>query len=348
MKHKKILHNRFLKYSYQRFWQVLPSLIGIITLVFFMISLIPGDAARIMLGTRASAEALEALRVDLGLDQPLVIQFFHYLKNLAQFDLGISISSQRPVIEEIRIAYPATLELTIFAMLIASIFGIGLGIIAALRRNTWLDYTSTTVSLIGVSMPIYWLGLIMIMIFSIFFQLLPTGSRADSRLFFDPITNFYLLDGVIYLFKTGSPEIFLSALKHIILPSVTLGLLPLAIISRITRTAMLEVLQQDYIQTARAMGISKFKIICKYGLKNALLPIITVIGTQFGTLLSGAVLTETIFAWPGLGRMMYHAISARDFPSVQGCVLIIALSFLLINFIVDILYVIINPKISLD
>lgn len=341
-------NNKILNYSIRRFGQSIPTLIGVITIVFFMIALIPGDAARIMLGTRASAESLQNLRIDLGLDRPLIIQFFSYIGRLLRFDLGTSITSQRPVLEEIRIFFPATLELSIFAIIFSSLVGISLGIVAALKRNTWIDYSTTTVSLIGVSMPIYWLGLIMIMFFAIFLKISPTGSRVDVRLFFDPITNFYLLDGIIYFFKTGSLHIFLNAFKHLILPGVTLGLLPLATVSRITRTAMLEVLQQDYIQTAKAMGLSKIKIIYKYALKNALLPVITVIGTQFGVLLSGAILTETIFAWPGLGRWMYHAISARNFPAIQGGVIVIALTFLLINFIVDVLYIIINPKVKLN
>lgn len=339
--------NKLFRYSLQRLGQMIPSLLGIITLVFFMITLIPGDAARIMLGTRVSEQALAALRESLGLDKPMLIQFFNYIERLLHFDLGISISSQRPVFEEIKNFFPATLELSVFAILFASFFGILIGIVAALRRNTWIDYSATTVSLIGVSMPIYWLGLVMIMIFSITFKIFPTGSRVDARLFFDPITNFYLLDGLLYIIKDGNFTIFFNSFKHILLPSITLGMLPLAIIARITRTSMLEVLTQDYILTAKAMGYSNRRIIYRYALKNALLPIITVIGTQFGTLLSGAILTETIFAWPGLGRWIYHSISARDFPAVQGGVLIIALSFLLINFVVDVLYVIVNPKVQL-
>ena len=341
-------NNKILSYSIRRFGQSIPTLIGVVTIVFFMIALIPGDAARIMLGARASEEVLQNLRIDLGLDKPLIVQFFHYIGRLLRFDLGTSITSQRPVLEEILAFFPATLELSIFAIIFASFVGMSIGIVAALKRNTWLDYSTTTVSLIGVSMPIYWLGLIMIMVFAIFLKVSPTGGRVNVRLFFDPITNFYLLDGIIYFFKTGSLHIFFNTFKHLILPGVTLGLLPLATISRITRTSMLEVLQQDYIQTAKAMGLSKTKIIYKYALKNALLPVITVIGTQFGVLLSGAILTETIFAWPGLGRWMYLAISARDFPAIQGGVLVIAVAFLTINFVVDVLYVVINPKVKLN
>lgn len=339
--------NNLLRHSWQRLGQTIPSLLGIVILIFFMIALIPGDAARIILGPRVSEAALAALREDLGLDKPILVQLVQYFGRLLRLDLGVSISSQRPVIEEIRNFFPATLELSIFAIVFASFFGILLGILAALRRNTWVDYSATTVSLVGVSMPIYWLGLVMIMIFSITFRIFPTGGRIDVRMFFEPITNFYLLDGIIYIFTTGNPQMFLSAFRHILLPSITLGMLPLSIISRITRTSMLDVLHKDYISTAKAMGYSKRIVIYRYALKNALLPIITVIGTQFGTLLSGAILTETIFAWPGLGRWMYHSISARDYPAVQGGVLVIALSFLLINFVVDILYATVNPKIRL-
>ena len=323
-------------------------LLGVAVLVALMVALIPGDAARIMLGTRVSEQALAQLRHELGLDQPLYVQLLLYLKKLLQLDLGRSISSHRPVLEEIRSFFPATIELSFMAIIFATVFGICLGIVAALNRNRWPDYSTSTLSLLGVSMPIYWLGLIMIMFFSVQLKLFPTGGRINLRLFFEPITNYYVLDGFIVLFRDGDGRILLSALHYLLLPAITLGLLPMAIISRITRTSMLEVLGQDYIQTARAMGYSRFHIVFKYALKNALMPIITVIGTQFGVLLSGAILTESIFAWPGLGRWIYHSISARDFPAIQGGVLVIAVSFLLINFVVDLLYVAVNPKVKLS
>jgi peptide/nickel transport system permease protein len=204
-----------------------------------------------------------------------------------------------------------------------------------------------TGALVGVSMPVFWLALVLIMIFSVGLDLLPTGGRMDVRLYFKPITNFYLIDGFIIWLRDGTPEFFVSALKHLILPTVALGTIPLAIIARTTRSSMLEVLKQDYVKTARAAGVPEGKVVYRYALRNALLPVITVIGIQFGMLLSGAILTETIFAWPGIGKWIYHSISARDFPAVQGGILFISFFFVIINLIVDLLYSVINPRIRL-
>lgn len=331
-----------------RFLWLIPTVIGIVTLVFFMIAFIPGDPARVMLGERASAEQLEHLREQLGLDKPLIIQYGNYIVRMLRLDLGTSIRSGQNIFHELLSFFPATIELAIVAMVFASVMGIFLGIIAAIKKHSWIDYTASSVSLIGISMPIYWLALVLIMFFSVQLHLFPTGSRINTRYAFDPITGFYLVDSFMYIFKTGSLKYFTSSLHHIVLPSITLGLLPLASIMRITRTSMLEVMKQDYIKTVQAMGISFRKIVCIYALKNALLPIITIIGLQFGILLSGAVLTETIFAWPGIGKWLYESIAARDFPAVQGGVLFIAIIFVLINLFVDILYMFINPKIAVQ
>jgi len=220
-------------------------------------------------------------------------------------------------------------------------------VLSATRKNTWVDWTSMVGALAGVSMPIFWLGLILILLFSVVLNLLPTGGRIDIRLYFKPVTGFYLVDSVIYLFREGNAEYLVSSIRHLILPSVALGTIPLAIIARITRSSMLEVLKQDYIRTARASGIPERRIIYRYALRNALLPVVTVIGLEFGLLLSGAILTETIFAWPGMGKWIYNAIEARDYPAVQGGIIIIATVFVLINLLVDILYSIINPRIRL-
>ncbi len=331
-----------------RFLWLIPTLLGIVTLVFFMIAFIPGDPARVMLGERASAEQLERLREQLGLDKPLIVQYGNYILRMLRLDLGTSIRSGQNILHELLSFFPATVELAVVAILFASVLGIFLGVLAAIKKHSWVDYTASSVSLIGISMPIYWLGLILIMFFSVHLNLFPTGSRINTRYSFDPITGFYLIDSLVYIFKTGSIKYFTSSLRHIVLPSITLGLLPLASIMRITRTSMLEVMKQDYIKTVQAMGISARKIVCIYALKNALLPIITIIGLQFGILLSGAFLTETIFAWPGLGKWLYESISARDFPAVQGGVFFIATVFVLINLLVDILYMYINPKISVQ
>ena len=222
-----------------------------------------------------------------------------------------------------------------------------MGVAAARKRNSWVDYTTMTSALFGVSMPVFWLALVLIMIFSVGLDLLPTGGRMNVRLYFQPITGFYLIDGIVIWLRDGNSDFIVSALKHLILPTVALGSIPLAIIARTTRSSMLEVLKQDYVKTARAAGVPERKVVFRYALRNALLPVITVIGIQFGLLLSGAVLTETIFSWPGIGKWIYHSISARDFPAVQGGILFISFFFVMINLVVDLLYSVINPRIRL-
>ncbi len=337
-----------IKYILKRISLLIPTLIGVATLVFAMVALSPGDPARVMLGERANKEQLEKLRADMGLDRPQIEQYGIYMKNLASMDFGKSIKSGQPVIKEVRELYPATIELAFFAMIFATFVGVIIGVISATRRNTWIDYTSMVGALFGVSMPVFWLALVLIMLFSVGLDWLPTGGRMNARYYFEAITNFYVLDSFIILLRTGDPKFLLSALQHLILPAIALGTIPLAIIARVTRSSMLEVLKQDYIKTARSAGILENRVIYRYALKNALLPVVTIIGIQFGLLLSGAILTETIFAWPGIGKWLYKAIEARDFPAVQGGVIIIATTFVLINLLVDILYSVVNPKIRLQ
>ena len=336
-----------LRYILKRLLLLVPTLFGVVTLVFLMIALSPGDAAKVMLGERANAESIEKLRKELGLDKPLYIQYARYMQRVVRFDLGRSIRTGQKVMDEIKAHFPATIELTIWAMLFSVSVGIIIGVISATKKNSWIDLTSMMGALSGVSMPVFWLALILIMIFSVFLNLFPTGGRMNVRYYFTPITGFYIFDGLIILIQKGDPKILLSAIHHLILPSIALGTIPLAIIARITRGSMLEVLNQDYIKTARSAGIPEKKIIYRYALKNALLPIITVIGLQFGLLLSGAILTETIFAWPGIGKWLYHAIESRDYPAVQGGIIMVSITFVLINLLVDILYSIVNPKIRL-
>lgn len=337
-----------LKYLLKRISLLIPTLIGVATLVFAMVALSPGDPARVMLGERANKEQLEKLRSELGLDRPLIEQYGIYMKNMAQFDFGESIKTGRKVSEEIKELYPATIELAFFAMLFATTLGIIIGVLSATRRNTWVDYTSMVGALFGVSMPVFWLALVLMMIFSVGLNWLPTGGRINIRYYFEAITNFYIIDTFIYLIRDGDPKFFISSIKHMVLPAVALGTIPLAIIARVTRSSMLEVLKQDYVKTARSAGILENRVVYRYALKNALLPVITIIGLQFGLLLSGAILTETIFAWPGIGRWIYKAIEARDYPAVQGGVIVIATTFVLINLVVDILYSLVNPKIRLQ
>jgi len=336
------------KYILKRLALLIPTVFGIVTLVFFMIALSPGDPARIMLGERANAEQLEELRRELGLDKPLIQQYGLYLQRVVQLDLGKSIASGQRVTDEIKARFPATIELAIWAMLFATTLGVFFGVTSARRRNTWVDYTTMGGALVGVSMPVFWLALVLIMIFSVGLDLLPTGGRMNIRYYFQPITNFYVIDGLILLIKTGDAKFLSSAVRHLILPTIALGTIPLAIIARTTRSSMLEVLQQDYIKTARSAGIRERRVIYRYALKNALLPVVTVIGLQFGLLLSGAILTETIFAWPGIGKWLYVAIGARDYPAVQGGIIFVSTFFVLINLAVDILYSVINPKIRLQ
>ncbi|MBN2655557.1 MAG: ABC transporter permease [Spirochaetales bacterium] len=337
-----------LKYILKRLALLLPTLFGVITLVFFMIALAPGDPARVMLGERATADSVEQLRHDLGLDKPLYVQYGLYLQRVVKLDLGKSIKSGQKVSEEIWDHFPATIELTIWAMIFSTVVGIIIGVLSATRKNGWIDFASMGGALMGVSMPVFWLALVLIMIFSVKLDMFPTGGRMNIRYYFTPITGLYVLDGILIFFKSGDIKVFISALHHLVLPAVALGTIPLAIIARITRSSMLEVLNQDYIKTARSAGIKESKVIYRYALKNALLPIITVIGLQFGLLLSGAILTETVFAWPGIGKWIYHAIEARDYPAVQGGIIVISTTFVLINLVVDILYSIVNPKIRLS
>jgi peptide/nickel transport system permease protein len=337
-----------LKYLLKRISLLIPTLIGVATLVFAMVALSPGDPARVMLGERANKEQLEKLRSELGLDRPLIEQYGIYMKNMVQLDFGESIKTGRKVSEEIKELYPATIELAFFAMLFATTLGVIIGVLSATRRNTWIDYTSMVGALFGVSMPVFWLALVLMMIFSVGLNWLPTGGRINIRYYFEAITNFYIIDTFIYWIRDGDPKFLISSLKHMVLPAAALGTIPLAIIARVTRSSMLEVLKQDYVKTARSAGILENRVVYRYALKNALLPVITIIGLQFGLLLSGAILTETIFAWPGIGRWIYKAIEARDYPAVQGGVIVIATTFVLINLVVDVLYSIVNPKIRLQ
>ena len=316
-------------------------LLGVSLLVFISVRLIPGDPAQVMLGERATPEAIERLRMQLGLNRPLYEQYFMYLGNILRGDLGTSIMSNNSVISEVMKKFPATIELSFASMIIATIIGVGSGILAAVYRNSWLDNIVMVGALTGVSMPIFWLGLILMLIFSSTLDLLPFSGRMDITSDIEPITNFYLIDTLIQ----GDFEAFGDVVRHLILPAFTLSTVPTAIIARMTRASMLEVLNQDYVRTAYAKGVSKFKVIMYHALKNALIPIVTITGLQLGLLLSGAVLTETVFSWNGLGSYVVSAVSARDFPVIQGCVLIFAAVFVLVNLFVDLSYFIIDPRV---
>ena len=331
-------------YIARRLLNLIPVIFGITLLVFVFLHLIPGDPAQVMAGQRASPETVAAIREQLGLNKPLPLQYFIFLGNLLRFNLGNSLISGAPVIHEITTRWPATFELSVAAMAISLIIGIPAGVLAAVRKNSLVDNLTMGGSLIGVSMPVFWLGLLLIYLFGVNLHWLPPGLRLsqDAALAFKPITGFYVLDALIQL----NWKVLGDVLTHLILPALTLSTIPLAIIARITRSAMLEVLSQDYIRTARAKGVLERWVIFKHALKNALLPVVTIVGLQFGTLLAGAILTETIFSWPGIGSWIYDGILNRDYPVVQGGVIFVAVAFVLINLVVDLSYAFLDPRIQ--
>jgi peptide/nickel transport system permease protein len=328
----------------RRILLLFPTLLGISIIIFLMMHITPGDPAELLLGERATEPALEALREHLGLNEPLYVQYGMFLKRLMKGDLGETIWTRQKVWLEVKQRFPATIELSIAAMLISSVLGVILGIISATKQYSLLDYLSMLGALVGVSMPIFWLGLVLMLIFSLNLGWFPMSGRLSVGIDLDPITNFYILDAVL----TKNWAAFKDALWHITLPAFTLSTIPMAIVARMTRSSMLEVLRQDYIKTARAKGLSPGIVIMKHALRNALIPVITVIGLMFGILMAGAILTETIFAWPGVGKWLYDAVLQRDYMVIQGGTLFVAAIFVIINLVVDILYAVINPKISVQ
>jgi peptide/nickel transport system permease protein len=331
-----------LSYTLRRLLMVIPVLLGMTIIVFLIVHAIPGDPAQVMLGQQATKEAIEQLTKQLGLDRPLHIQYFEYLKNLFLGDLGISLHTKTAINKEIWPYLAATMELSFVAMIIAIIVGVNAGIISAWFQNTWFDYTAMILALIGVSMPIFWLGLMEQWFFALELDLLPSYGRDNVRNPVDPITHFFLIDTLIQ----GRIDQFVDVALHLILPSVALATIPMAIIARITRSSMLDVLRSDYIRTAKAKGAKMKVVIYKHALKNAFIPVLTIIGLQTGLLLGGAILTETIFSWPGIGRYIYEAIGTRDFPVIQSGILVVATIFVTINLLVDLLYSWIDPRIK--
>lgn len=333
-----------LHYVGRRAFALIYVLLGVSLTIFLLMRFIPGDPAIVMLGERATPERLAEVRKDLGLDRPLPVQYLIYVKNILTGNLGRSIHTNTRVSEELLQRFPATIELSIAAMCIAGFIGTMAGIVSATRQYSALDSGFMFLSLAGVSMPIFWLGLMLIWTFALVFGLFPPSGRLDVRLSLETISGFYLLDSVL----TRHWGAFWDALWHLVLPSCTLATVPLAIMARMTRSSLLEVLRQEYIMTARGKGLSEWVVITRHALRNALIPILTIGGLQFGVLLGGAILTETIFSWPGLGRLLYNAVLARDYPLVQGGTLLIAATFSVINLLVDILYAVTNPKIRYE
>ncbi|MDR7377711.1 dipeptide transport system permease protein [Rhodoferax ferrireducens] len=335
-------------YILKRLAVVIPTFFGITLLTFSLIRMIPGDPIEVMRGERSIDPAAHAIALkQLGLDQPLPVQYVQYLGKLVHGDLGASLKTQAPVWSEFKILFPATLELALMALLFALVFGMVAGVTAAVKRGSFLDHGVMTVALTGYSMPIFWWGLVLIMVFSSGLGWTPVSGRIDLMFDIPPDTGFMLIDA--WRAQRADPSLNAGALwdaiKHLILPTIVLGTIPLAVIARMTRSSMLEVLKEDYVRTARAKGLSPTRVVFIHTLRNALIPVLTVIGLQIGTLMGGAVLTETIFSWPGIGKWLIDAISRRDYPVVQSGILLVALLVITTNFVVDILYGVANPRI---
>ena len=333
-----------LRFVVRRLLLLVPILIGLSLLVFFWIRALPGGPAQSLLGERATPEAVAAIERQYGLDEPVHIQYWYFVRKTARFDFGDSITSRRPVVEELQQRFPATVELAVAAMFFSVLVGLPLGFVAAKKHGTWIDQSSLVASLIGISIPIFFLAIILKYIFSVRLGWLPSVGRQDPLLDAEHPTNFFVLDAII----TRNWEAFVDAIRHLILPAIALGTIPLAIIARITRASTLDVLNEDYVRTARAKGVSPHTVDRRHIFRNALLPITTIVGLQVGLLLSGAVLTEKVFAWPGVGSWLVDAIENRDYAVLQGGILFLAIVFVFVNLFVDITYAYINPRIRLS
>lgn len=330
-----------LGYIAKRLFHLALILLGVSVLVFLMLRMIPGDPARLLLGEFATPEDLARLQTQMGLDRPYPVQYGIYLANILQGDLGNSLRNGAPVAAEIGVRLVATLELAVAAMLIASLVGIAAGVVSAVRPYSIFDYGSMFMALIGVSMPIFWLGLMLMYLLAVLFPVMPMMGRIGMGSEPEVVTGLMLVDTLL----AGEVGDWLDALQHLALPAFTLATIPMAIVARITRSSMLEVLNKDYVRTARAKGMSEAVVILRHALRNAFLPIVTVLGLNLGLLLGGAVLTETIFSWPGLGRYVVDSLMARDYAAVQGCILVFAALMAFINLIVDLVYVVLDPRI---
>jgi dipeptide transport system permease protein len=331
-----------IKFFLKRIAMIIPTFIGVTLLTFALIHLIPGDPVVLIAGERGiTPERHAILRAELGLNKPILVQYGRYIWGVLHGDLGKSIVTKQPVFREFMTLFPATVELSFFALIFAVLFGIPAGVIAGVKRGSVFDHSVMGLSLTGYSMPIFWWGLLLILFFSVFLHWTPVSGRLSALYWIETDTGFMLIDAL----RSDEKGAFISALRHLILPSIVLGTIPLAVIARMTRSSMLEVLNEDYVRTARAKGLAPWRIIGIHALRNALIPVITVIGLQTGVLLAGAILTETIFAWPGVGKWIVESIRRRDYPSVQGGILLISSLIILVNLIVDMLYGIINPRI---
>ncbi|MBM6594795.1 ABC transporter permease subunit [Microvirga pudoricolor] len=331
-----------LRFILTRVSLVIPTFIGITMLAFFLIRLVPGDPIETLAGERGIDPARhEQLRKEFGFDKPIFVQYGIYVARVLQGDLGKSLITQESVLTEFNALFPATVELALCAIIFALVLGLPAGMIAAIRRNSIFDHGVMGISLTGYSMPIFWWGLILILLFSVQLGWTPVSGRIDVLYYIEPVTGFLLIDSWL----SGEEGAFKSAVEHLILPTIVLGTVPLAVIARMTRSAMLEVLGEDYIRTAKAKGLPWFRVVTLHALRNALIPVVTVIGLQVGVLFTGAILTETIFSWPGIGKWMIDAIFRRDYPVLQGGALLLGIVVMAVNLLVDLAYGLINPRI---
>ncbi|MFP1644657.1 ABC transporter permease [Pontitalea aquivivens] len=328
----------------ERIVQLVPVLLGVSLIVFVMMALTPGDPVQIMIGDQSITPEQEAeLRRGLGLDRPMVERFFVFLGNAVQFDFGTSFYHRRPVGEVIAERLPATIELSLVALIVALVTAIPLGVLAAIRKNSILDRLATVGSLLGVSLPGFWFGILLLMLFAVHLQILPVSGRIGFSSEVPTVTGFLLIDTLL----AGDPGAFGDACRHILLPAITLGLPMTAILMRVTRTSMLEVLRQDYVTFADAKGLSRRRVLFRHALKNALIPTVSVAAIETGSLLGGNMIVETVFGWPGLGRLVVESIFLRNYPLVQAAVLFYAVTYVLLNFVADILYTVLNPRVKL-
>jgi dipeptide transport system permease protein len=332
-----------LRFLLRRALLTVPTFVALMFITFVAIRLVPGDPVEVRVGERGiSPERLAAFRHELGLDQPVWLQFWHYVRQLLHGDFGTSIVTNERVLTEFATLFPATLELAFFAMLFAALVGLPAGAVAAVKRGTWFDHVLMGLSVTGYSMPIFWWGLLLIMFVGERWGLTPVSGRIDLiNYYFEPRTGFMVIDAWL----SGQAGAVKDALRHLILPAVVLGTIPLAVIARMTRSAMLEVLGEDYVRTARAKGLPAWRVVGLHALRNALIPVVTIIGLQVGALLAGAVLTETIFSWPGVGKWLIDSIARRDYPALQGGVMLVSTMVILVNLLVDVTYGVINPRI---
>ncbi len=321
---------------------LIPTFIGVSIIAFSFIRLLPGDPVALLSGERVmSPERHAQISHALGMDRPMIIQYFDYLGGILTGDFGSSIVSKTPILTQFWALFPATVELSFCAIIIAIALGIPAGMIAAIKRGSVFDQGLMGIALVGYSMPIFWWGLLLIILFSGTLQWFPVSGRISLMFYFKPVTGFMLIDSLM----SGQKGAFSSAISHLALPSIVLATIPLAVIARQTRSAMLEVLSEDYVRTARAKGLSPFRVVGIHALRNAMIPVITTIGLQIGVMLAGAILTETIFSWPGIGKWMVDSVFRRDYPVIQGGLLLIAAIIMFVNLIVDLLYGLINPRI---